>query len=125
MQNELKITFNDMAHSDAVEARIREKAAKLEKLFPRLTGCQVTVSEPHRHQQRHRLLAVGIKISFPGGEVAVTRDDNEDVYVLLRDAFAAAGRELEKNLGRRKTRAASHHALNSDRPGIAQESDHE
>ena len=125
MQNELKITFQDMAHSAAVEARIREKAAKLEKLYPRLTGCHVVVSEPHRHQQRHRLLAVGITIGFPGGEVAVTRDDNEDVYVLLRDAFDAAGRELEKATGRRKGRAAPHHALESARPGVAQEADHE
>jgi ribosomal subunit interface protein len=106
MQDKLQITLQNMPHSEALDARIREKLEKLERNYPRLTACHVVVSEPHRHQQRHRLLTFTMKIAYPGGEVVVTRDDNEDVYVLLRDAFAAAERELEKSLGQRTVRTA-------------------
>ena len=125
MQNNLQITLQDMPHSAALDARIHAKVAKLKKNFSRLSGCRVVVSEPHRHRQRHRPFAVSINISFPGGRVAVTRDDNEDVYALLRDAFAAAERELEKSVGRRNGRAAPHHDLHPERSPTMQESGHE
>ena len=98
MQNDVQITVRDHAHSDALDARIREKTAKLEKVCPRITSCHVVVSAPHHHQQRKNVFMVRINITFPGGEVVVTRDNHDDVYVLLRDAFVAARRELEKAL---------------------------
>ena len=36
MQNQLQITLQDVAPSAALDKRIRDKAGKLEKLFPRL-----------------------------------------------------------------------------------------
>lgn len=114
MQNELQITIQDMPASAALESKIRDKVAKLERMHPRLTSCRVSVAAPHRHQHRHRLLAVTLLITFPGGEVAVTRDDNEDVYVLVRDAFAAAERELGKYAGHLDKRAAAHHDYHPD-----------
>jgi len=125
MQTQLKITLQDLPHSDALDARIREKAAKLEKAFPRLTGCHVVVSEPHRHKQNPRLFAVRINIAFPGGEVVASRDDRDDVYVLLRDAFAAAERDLEKALGRRHARGEPHHGFSPEAALTDRESDHE
>ena len=125
MQTQLKITLQDLPYSDALDGRIREKVARLEKMFPRLTGCHVIVSEPHRHQQHPRLFAVTVNIAFPGGEVVVARDDREDVYVSLRDAFAAAERDLEKSLGRRHARGEPHHGHVPAAALASQESDRE
>jgi ribosomal subunit interface protein len=125
MQTQLKITLQDLPYSDALDARIREKVAKLEKAFPRLTGCHVVVSEPHRHKQNPRLFAVRANIAFPGGEVVVTRDDHEDVYVSLRDVFAAAERDLEKSLGHRHARGEPHHGYVPAAALANQESDRE
>ena len=125
MQTQLKITLQDLPHSEALDARIRAKAAKLEKAFPRLTGCHVVVSEPHRHQQNPREFAVRMNVAFPGGEVVVTRDAGDDVYVLLRDAFAAAERELEKKLERRHARGEPHHGYAPQAALTNQESGHE
>ena len=111
MQTQLKITLQDLDHSAALDARIRAKFAKLEQAFPRLTRCHVVVSEPHRHRQNPRSFAITISITFPGGEVVVTRGDRDDVYVLVRDAFAAAERDLEKSLDRRAVRGKPHHGL--------------
>lgn len=100
MQNELQITIDDMPHSAALDARIREKVSKLEKVCPRLTSCRVVVAAPHHHQPHRKLFTVRLNILFPGGEVVVTRNNHEDVYVILRDAFVAARRELEKAMHR-------------------------
>jgi ribosomal subunit interface protein len=100
MQSELQITIDDMPHSAALDARIREKVSKLEKICPRLTSCRVVVAAPHHHQQHRRQFTVRLNIMLPGGEVVVTRNNHEDVYVILRDAFVAARRELQKSMHR-------------------------
>lgn len=45
----LQITFRNMAPSAAIEASIREKAAKLEVFYERIMSCRVIVEAPHRH----------------------------------------------------------------------------
>ena len=70
-------------------------------MFPRVTSCRVAVAVAHRHQQHRKLFTVRLNIMFSGGEVVVTRDNHEEVYVLLRDVFIAARRELEKSVHRR------------------------
>ncbi|MBC7908715.1 MAG: HPF/RaiA family ribosome-associated protein, partial [Rhodospirillaceae bacterium] len=41
MQIPLQITFHGIDHSDAAEERVREKVAKLEQFFDRITSCRV------------------------------------------------------------------------------------
>ena len=105
MQTQLKITLQDLEHSAALDARIRAKVAKLEQAFPRLIGCHVVVSETASPSAEPAVVCDNAKYCFSRREVVVTRDDRDDVYALVRDAFATAERELEKSLGRpRRTR---------------------
>lgn len=64
----LQVTFRHLPQSPALQERIRDKASKLHSPHPLITTCRVTV------------------VSF---------DENEDVQVALREAFAAAHRQLE------------------------------
>jgi len=96
MQRPIQITFKDIAHSEAVETHIREKAAKLETFYPGIIGCHVTVELPHKHQHQGKLHNVRIDIKVPGSEIVVNRDKHEDIYVALRDAFDAAKRQVEE-----------------------------
>jgi len=96
MPSALQITSDDIPHSAAFDARIREKVVKLEQICSRLTACRIVVTAPHRQQQYRRQFTVRLNIMFPGGEVVVTRDNHEDVNVLLRDAFVAVRRELDR-----------------------------
>ena len=50
MEIPLQITLRGVAQSGAVEAAIRDKAAKLEQFHPRITGCRVVVEVPGRHK---------------------------------------------------------------------------
>ena len=125
MQSALQITARDMPHSEALDARIREAFTKLEKKFPRLTSCHIVMDAPHHHQQHRKLFAVRLNITFPGGEVMVNRDNYEDVYILLHDAFNAAWHGLEKSALRRDDGAKAHHGLPPETPVAILETNNE
>ena len=94
MQLPLQITFRHCARSEALESRIRAKAAKLEEFHSRISRCHVVVEELDRHRHQGKQFTVRLDIRVPGHELVVDRDHHEDVYVALRDAFDAAGRKL-------------------------------
>ena len=113
MQRPLEIRFRQMDASLAIEARIREKAAELERLSDRITGCRVIVEKEHRHRHKGNLFRVRVEIDVPGKELAVThtgpRDHaHEDVYVAIRDAFRAAVRQLEDHVRERGGKVKVH-----------------
>jgi cold shock CspA family protein/ribosome-associated translation inhibitor RaiA len=94
-----------MDPSPAVEARIRERAARLEHLFDRVTSCRVVVEARHHHHHKGNLYGVRIDLRVPGEEIFVGRAGpldhaHEDVYVAIRDAFDAAARRLEDHARR-------------------------
>jgi len=104
----LQIVFHETDHSDALETHIREKTAKLESFHPKLMSCHVSVEQPHRHKHQGKLFNVRISLHVPGGELVVNRDEHQDVYVALRDAFDAARRQLEDH-ARRMRGDIKHH----------------
>jgi len=120
MQRPIQITFKDIPHSDAVEAHIREKAAKLETFYPNIIGCHVTVELPHKHHHQGKQHNVRIDIKVPGGEIVVNRDKDEDIYIALRAAFNAAKRQVEE-YGSKQRGDVKHHEKN--RPAAAEPSE--
>ncbi len=104
MDEALEITFHNLEPSDAVEAAIRERFAKLEKRYDRLTACRVSVEALHRQHRTGNLYEVHIDMLVPGAELAVSRQPqkakeryaNPDVYTSIKDAFAAAERQLKR-----------------------------
>lgn len=115
MQIPLQITFRNMGHSDAVEAKIREKAAKLEKFAEHITSCRVIIEAPHQHHHQGKLFNVKVDITLPGKEIIADRHPDEhhaheDAYVAIRDAFDAARRQLEDYVRRRRGDVKYHEA---------------
>lgn len=114
MQTPLQITFRDMEPSEAVEARIREKAEKLEQYYDKITSCRVMVEAPHAHHHQGRLYQVRIELGVPEGELVVNREHHhkdhahEDVYVAIRDAFDAMKRRLQDYVDKRRGRTKQH-----------------
>lgn len=105
----LQITFRGFEHSDALETHIREKADKLETFFEPIISCRVVVELPHQHKNQGMAFNVRVDIGVPGNEIVVNRDEHEDVYVALRDAFDAAKRQLE-DYGQRLRRETKTHS---------------
>jgi ribosome-associated translation inhibitor RaiA len=105
--------------SAAVTAKIEEDASELEKFYDRITSCRVMVEAPHRHHLRGEAFHVRIELGVPGTELVVNHEPafrsdarhggdegnhkagdvegaHKDVYVAVRDAFAAMRRQLKE-----------------------------
>ena len=144
----VRIAFRNMAPSAAIERNLRERAAKLETFFERITGCRITVEAPHRHHQKGKAFQVRIDLSLPGGEIVINRapkrlsagkathteDEtklsenhrpskhgaHEDVYVAIRDAFNAAGRKLQDHVRRQSGAVKAHFPVTRLKEGSAE-----
>ena len=139
MTTPLQITFRNMARSAAIEKHIREKTAKLDCFYQRITGCRVIVEAPHRHHHKGKAFQVRIDLTVPGAEIVINRAPkrvnavklagaqaetpmrenhrpskhgaHEDVYVAIRDAFNAAGRKLQDYLRRQNGAVKTHYLV--------------
>ena len=97
MKIPLQITFRNMQHSAVIEANINEKASKLDRFYDRIMSCRVVVEASQRRHHQGNLYSVRIDITVPGKELAISRQENADPYVAVRDAFDAAVRLLEEH----------------------------
>ena len=108
MERPLQISFDNVEHSDAVEARIRDEVTKLEQVYDRITSMRVVVTKPQKRHHKGDTFQVRIHITVPGGtDIAITRDPaadgaHEDVYVTVRDAFNSARRKLQDTQRKRQ-----------------------
>ncbi len=112
MQVPLELSFPGLDQSDALEALVRERVAKLDRLTDRLVACRVAVERPHKQHRTGNLYHVRILMSVPQDEIVISRDPganeaHEDVYQAVRDAFDAAERRLKSY--RRKIRGEVKH----------------
>lgn len=111
--DQLQITFRGVEHSDAVEARIREKAASLEQFAQGIIRLRVTVDAPHQKHHKGKLYSVRIDLHLPHSELAVSRAHrhdhaHEDLYTAIGDAFNAVRRQLEDHLRRQRGSVKQH-----------------
>lgn len=104
MQTPLEIAFHNLQSSAHIEADIRERAGKLERLYDRLTACRVTVEANHKQHRTGNLFDVHIVMTVPGQELVVTREPRKaklryadpDIHTSIRAAFKAAERQLKE-----------------------------
>ena len=100
MQIPLQITYRGFPSSEAIAAKIRKQVEKLHQFSDRITRCQVMVEAPHQHHRQGNIYHVRINLTLPGKELVIARNSSEnhaheDLYVAIRDAFAAAQRQLK------------------------------
>lgn len=100
MRLPLQITARNIELTEAIETAVRKKAEKLDQYSDRIMACRVVIECPHKHHHKGVLYNVHIDLTVPGAELVVKREPNEDLYVALRDAFDAAGRQLREHIDR-------------------------
>lgn len=113
MKQPLQITFRDMPHSDAVEANIRERVAKLDEFYEQIMACHVVIEQPHAHHRQGKLFRVSIDLTLPDGELLVNRSAqenhaHEDAYVAIRDAFKSLRRQLQDFARKQRGKVKKH-----------------
>jgi len=105
----LQVTFTNMTPSNAVRDRIEKLTSRINRFHKHIIACRVAIRAPSHRQRKGRLFHVSIDLTVPGHEIAVNRNPpedhaHEDIYVAIRDAFAALTRKLEDTA--RETRGA-------------------
>ena len=100
MEAPLNITFHDLDKSEAVEAKVRERAERLEQRYGRIVSCGVRLAAPNRRRRKGNLFSCSVEVSIPGADIIATRNPGSDhsheaINVAIRDAFDAAERRLE------------------------------
>lgn len=102
MQVPLEVAYRDIDRHERLDALIAEQAAKLDRLCDHLDSCRVAVERPIRHPRSGSGYRVRIELRVPPGhELTVTREPGEGdlhdpVDKVVREAFSAAARRLEK-----------------------------
>jgi len=102
MEQPLELKFTDMPPSEFVERDIRDRVARLERLFDRITSCHVYVTAPHKRHQKGNRYEIRLEVRVPGNELVVNNQPgdvhaHEDIHVAVRDAFNAMERQLKKH----------------------------
>ncbi|MBX3155044.1 MAG: ribosome-associated translation inhibitor RaiA [Deltaproteobacteria bacterium] len=105
MMTPVQLTFRDMDSSPALEGFVRRWMTKLERVYPRIERCDVTVERPHQSHKHGQLYRVLVRLAVPGPDIVVSHEHpldgaHENAYVAVRDAFRAARRQLEDHARR-------------------------
>jgi ribosomal subunit interface protein len=95
MQVPLQITMRNLDHSQAVEERVREKALKLNKFSDKIIACQVVIEQNQAYRQSGNLYNIRIHLSMPRKELIVNRNQQENLYLAIREAFVDMARQVE------------------------------
>ena len=113
MKLPLQIVFRNIEPSEFIEAKVRERAGKLEQFCKEIMSCRVVVEAHHKHHQKGNLYHVRVDVKVPDAELIASRDPakhqaHQDVYVAIRDAFDAVTRQLEDRGHRRRGQVKAH-----------------
>lgn len=101
MQVPVQIRFHNMAASEAIETKVRERVARLGRFSDGIISCRVTVEAPHK-QPHKSTLGITVDIGVRGKEIVVKRElrrheSRDDAYQVIGVAFDAAERQLEEH----------------------------
>ena len=102
MDSPLEITFHNMRSSDALEADIRKRVSKLEKIYGRMISCRVSIEARTKQHRTGNVYEVHVEMHVPRAHLVVSRKPhhvgerhaNTDVRASIRDAFKAAESQL-------------------------------
>ncbi|HUK33130.1 MAG TPA: HPF/RaiA family ribosome-associated protein, partial [Vicinamibacterales bacterium] len=104
------ITFRGIGRSDALEADVRARIAKLERFYKPLMGCRVLVEFAQRHHERGNHFHVRIDLTIPGGEIVVAHDGS--MHATAKDIEAETSvQRAEPNPARKHAAVAVHEAF--------------
>ncbi|MBK0399790.1 HPF/RaiA family ribosome-associated protein [Limibaculum sp. M0105] len=113
METEPEIVFHGIDHSPAIEARVRDRIARLERYLGRLVSFRAVIDAPHHHHRKGRHYAVRLEARAPAMVFAIDRapgdvNAHEDVFVAIRDAFDAMERRVKTWQDTHTGRPAAH-----------------
>ena len=96
MQTRPQITFRDIPHSEAIEQHIHEHIEQLEHLCDKIISCHVVIEQSQKKQHQGKIYAIKVLVDVPRKQIVSNQNHNEDIYVVIRDAFKDTSRMLKE-----------------------------
>src|SRR5262245_18577595 len=101
MNAPVEVHFHGLQKSEAIEQKVRDKVAKLEKHFGRMTSCRVVLEATQRNALKPKVYCIKIEMGVPRQRPIVVSHErvgshaSEELLMALREAFEAALRKIE------------------------------
>ncbi len=99
--SQLQINFRSIPHSQAVKYHIERYFKKMNRIYHKIQNCKITIDVTKKHATKTKLFTVTIDITMPGKEL-VTRKQNINLYIAIREGFGAAEKLLDKYCKRKQ-----------------------
>jgi ribosome-associated translation inhibitor RaiA/cold shock CspA family protein len=123
MQMPLEIAFRHVEPTESIEGQIRQRVAKLDRLYGRLTSCRVRIDRRARNLNDTVPPVVRIEMGIPGRKDLVVSHEPDrlqkrfqapDIRNAINDAFRIAERQLVelKNQRARRSKQPLHDGEN-------------
>lgn len=101
MNAPVEVHFHGIQKSEAIEQRVRDKVAKLEKHFGRMTSCRVVLEATQRNALKPKVYNIKIEIGVPRRRPIVVSHErigshaSEELSMALREAFEVVLRKMD------------------------------
>lgn len=108
MQQNALIHFQNLKETNHLRTLIEKKIEKLERFYPRITGCEVLVVAPNRsHHQKGLPYRVRIDVRVPGETIVVDPHHKQGTgfeYLknAIQDSFETTSRRLHDYAEKRR-----------------------
>lgn len=102
MRDQAKISLRGIASSGALERCIGEEVRKLDGIADSILGCHVVAEMLAGDARQGAKFAARLIVTLPGAEIVVNRERDDDIYIAVRDAFAAASLQLKDQMRRHR-----------------------
>ncbi|HVP99502.1 MAG TPA: HPF/RaiA family ribosome-associated protein [Roseiarcus sp.] len=114
MQTPVEVVFRHCDATDEIRSEIAAQVERLEKFSPRITSCRVVVTGPQTRHRSGGLFQVELFIAMPEHkDIVVDKQhadtpEREHALVAIREAFAAAARQIEDAMRDMRSEVKSH-----------------
>lgn len=101
MQVQPEIVFQNCEPTEELRSEVTQQLQRLEKFSPRITSCRVVIHAPETRHRHGDSFKIDLRIAMPQHkDIVVNRlhgdvPENEHPLVAIRNAFAAAQRQIE------------------------------
>ena len=121
MQVQPEVVFQNCEPSEELRSEVAHQLERLEKFSPRITSCRLVIHGPETRHRHGDTFKIDLRIAMPQHkDIVVNRShgdvpENEHPLVAIRNAFAAAQRQIEdaarESRGQVKEHIPSDHGL--------------
>ncbi len=90
------------------ERLIHRLSQKLERFFPKVVDCEVSIEPPPQSHRKGGRFTVRVDVGVPGNDVHVRNADHDDLNMAIHAAFETAKRLLEDRSQLRRNEVKRH-----------------